>query len=61
MPRGKKQQATVGYCTECGQIIQHFYIYNKKENKGIELKKYCSVCKKRQPLRTKEEKGKTNK
>lgn len=61
MPRGKKKQASVGFCTECGQIVQHFYLNNKKENKETKFEKYCNVCRKKQPLRVKDEKGKSNK
>ncbi|MCT4592362.1 MAG: hypothetical protein N4A36_03210 [Candidatus Gracilibacteria bacterium] len=64
MPRGKKQQATVAFCKACNSIIQHFYIFNKKENKekeGVVAKKYCKICQSKQELKLKDEKGKTNK
>lgn len=58
MPRGKKQQASVGFCKECNAIVQAFYIYNKKENKDKTpfRKKYCKNCRKITDLKIKDEK-----
>jgi len=61
MPRGKKKQASVGLCTECNQVVQHFFLNNKKVNKGKKFKKYCNVCKKVQVLKVKDEKHSSGK
>ena len=64
MPRGKKKQASVGFCKKCGKIVVHFYINNIRKNGKAEnyqkfAKKYCSKCKSRQELKIKKEtKGK---
>lgn len=58
MPRGKKQQASVGFCKECKAVVQAFYIYNKKENKEKvgSFKKYCPNCRKKTELKISDEK-----
>ena len=58
MPRGKKKQASVGFCEICKMIVAHFFLNNKRENKDKfkEIKKYCSNCRKKTTLKVKDEK-----
>jgi len=58
MPRGKKKQASVGFCTICKRIVAHFFLNNKRENKEkvSRFKKFCKGCRKKVELKIADEK-----
>lgn len=57
MPRGKRTVFT-GSCKECNSRIATIRLHKQKDGvswKDFKMEKYCQDCRKRQPVKLKEE------